>query len=131
MRAPLEGGLDAERDERLLARWLGLRGLFGWLRGILHDEEPGDADLYRHHITANAGNDAASLGEELERVVPSLEEVLRSWQRDPERVHRADNEVRRFARLAGESLESDGERVQLEIFLKHWETIIVGLGVRA
>lgn len=129
LRAPLEGGLSDERDERLLARWLGLSGLFAWIRALLHDDEPGDGPE-RAPGDGEGGASDGSVRDQLERFAPSLEEVLRCWQTDPERVVQADREVQRFARLAGEMLESEAERRELEAFAEDWSRIVVGLGVR-
>ncbi len=126
LRARLADGLEEDRDERLLARWLGLSGLFSWIRAILCEEEPGES--------GPSGSDSSSDGvgsvaDALERYAPTLEEVLRSWQRDPELVRRADREVRRFVRLLGDALETDDERAALVDFQRHWRSIVRGLGI--
>lgn len=126
----LLGVIDDDRDERIMAKWLGLAGLFSWLRAILEDEEPGEPTWDDSAFTGTSDGQGA-FEEILQQVVPTLEDVLKSWQRDPKRVERADREVQRFAQLASQHLESEHERRLLRKFEAQWETIVCGLGVRA
>ncbi|WP_157595762.1 phospholipase D family protein [Plesiocystis pacifica] len=91
-RAPLPDPPGKERDRLAIARFLDARTLLAWLRALLNEQELDgqDDDWQDERRTASTHDvtDASPIW-----WAPTLEDVLRAWSRDPERIHAVDRRV--------------------------------------
>lgn len=126
-RAPFAAGPPDERDERVIVRWLGLRGWLAYVRSLLLGEDLSEADEVGDPGAEGPSSSRGAL--DLERLAPTLEEILRAWQREgSEVVERTHREIERYGRVLRDELEAE-ERATLDEFLCNWRTIVAGLGV--
>jgi hypothetical protein len=124
--APCEPPVDDERDRAVIAQYLDPYTFLLWLRSMLADEPAaaggGDWDgevspLRRININASLPDDG---------IGPSVEEILRSWSRDPSSFAAADDKVRAYLgeleRRADES-GATADSALLKAFRRTWNTL--------
>jgi hypothetical protein len=125
--APCEPPPDEERDHALIAQYLDPRTFLLWLRSMLTDEPAcvggGDWDGENPPSASNPSN-SPSFSEA--GIGPSVEEILRSWSRDPSSFAAADDKVKAYLgeleRRADErGATSDAEL--LKAFRQTWDTL--------
>ena len=122
-RAPLDPPPGEERDRRALARYLDSRMFLLWIRALLNAEDIGDgggdwdAKPIRPRRLATSGPSWWA---------PTLEEVLKAWSRDPDRLRVIDRKVEHYLKLMQD--QPDIERSQeeeriLQEFQATWRVI--------
>jgi hypothetical protein len=126
--APCDPPPDEERDHALIAQYLDPRTFLLWIRSLLADEPAraagGDWDAEPRTPVAAARKEelsAAEIG-----ILPTVEEILRSWARDSSAFAAADEKVKAYLkeleRRAGES-GVGAEAHLLNAFRQTWETL--------
>ena len=124
-RAPLDPAPTDDRDRQALARYLDPRTFLQWIRslltGVSDGEGGGDWDG-EMKTTPRRGK--------LEVVptwwAPTMEEVLRSWSRDPSSLKLIDRKVRHFLKLYQEQTDSElpaDDREVVEEFHQTWQIL--------
>jgi len=121
---------DDERDRSVIAQYLDPRTFLMWLRSLLNDEliQTGggdwDADTPPSY-TLNSNGGGGNVG-----FMPTVEEILRSWARDPSAFFNADQKVKDYLteleRRAKESGATDDAEL-LGKFRRTWETLAAEL----
>jgi hypothetical protein len=124
-RAPLDPPPDEERDRRALARYLDPRTFLLWIRALLSAEDIGDGggewDTEPAPVTR-----PGSTAVRLMWWAPTLEEVLKAWSRDPDRLQIIDRKVEHYLKLMQEQPDiehSEEEERVLEEFQATWRVI--------
>lgn len=124
-RSPLDPAPDADRDRQALSRYLDPRTFLQWIRSLLTGESDGEG----------GGDWYCELKAPLPRgkydVVPTwwaptIEEVLRSWSRDPNSLKLIDSKVRHFLKLYQEQNDSEVPAEDLAIveeFHQTWQIL--------
>ncbi len=95
MRAPCHPAPDAERDRQAISRYLDPRSFLAWIRSLLVEANSGDG-----------GGEWDQSDDEVDRRnvkaakptwwVPTLEEVLKAWTRDPASLKSVDEKLSRY-----------------------------------
>jgi hypothetical protein len=130
--APCEPAPDDERDHALIAQYLNPQVFLMWLRSMLTDEHAETAggdwdadDLPSASPPKHAERRSTEIG-----VMPTIEEILRSWAKDPSAFLDVDQKVRTYLtelqRRAAEGGAVDDVQL-LNKFQKTWDTLAVGL----
>jgi hypothetical protein len=79
--------IELGRDRAAIARFLGIRSFYAWMRGLLHGDVGAlDGEPWERHRRDNEGNDRDALG--LDDL--TLEDILTAWARDKAAFQRAD-----------------------------------------
>jgi hypothetical protein len=119
--------IDQKRDHAVIAQYLDLATYFLWLRTLLADEpRPGGggwdapADPAPANVTSPGALVTASM-------VPTLEEILRSWARNPAAFAEADSRVTDYLGEMERRATADADLKVLSDFRKTWSTIVSGL----
>lgn len=121
-RAILDPPLDLERDQHALARYLNPREFLQWLRSILNEEQhsggSGNWDSGEEVREAKTGDIDSP-----EWWSPTLEEILRAWTRDPEKLKAVDRKLNSYLKMSALTREEElpaGEWNQLKEFRETW-----------
>jgi hypothetical protein len=124
---PLSSGRLDQRDVSALAEWLGASGMLAAVRDLLDGtgdgegggrwDEPDKAD---RHASRGAAPQAP-------RDSPTIEQVLRAWMRDPQRLALVDQLLSK-APAASANPGEEAARRQLEAFRRTWSTLRASLG---
>jgi len=122
--APFDPPLGARRDARdaaALAAWLGARGIMATIRDLLSGAVEGDGggpwDSPREpaQFASRRGTAAAD--------APTIEQVLRTWQRDPMRLALVDRMLKvPLPHITSDPLELDANR-RLAAFRRSWKVM--------
>ena len=124
--APCEPALDEERDHAIIAEYLDPRTFLLWLRSMLADEPAraagGDWDsegpVWKN--TANNGASTVDAG-----IMPTIEEILRSWARDSSAFAAADKRVKTYLTEFERRANDSGATADVELlktFRQTWDT---------
>ena len=108
-----------ERDRAAIARFLGPRGFFAWMRAMLvGDVEPPDVDPWEKHD----GDAPRPIRTQLGLDTLTLEDILTAWARDPASFRRTDARFKAYvtAILQHDHSLGDEDRRALETFQKIW-----------
>ena len=108
-----------ERDRAAIARFLGPRGFFAWMRAmLLGDVEPPDIGPWENHD----GDAPGSVRRELGLDALTLEDILTAWARDPTSFRRADARFKAYvtAILQHDCTLGDADRRALETLEAIW-----------
>ncbi|WP_333983506.1 phospholipase D family protein [Burkholderia gladioli] len=128
-RAPVDPPFGEDRDHAAFVRFLGARGFLLWLAGLLaEDGREGDGDWTndeprnRADPGMNAARDAS---------LPTLEEMLAAWARDPERFREIERRVSQYLPAVLEEAKQEGSQTadMLRRFGDLWDKLRSGLGV--
>lgn len=93
-RAPAEPPFGEDRDRSAFVRFLGAKGFLVWVAGLLaNDDEQGDGDWTIDEPQKEAG---LGLKPELDSSLPTLEEMLAAWARDPDKFRVVERRVSQF-----------------------------------
>ncbi len=118
--------IDQKRDHAAIAHYLDLATYFLWLRSRLADQpRPGGGDWDKEDPS-----DAAPIGHTasfLASVVPTLEEVLRSWARNPAAFAEAESVVTNTLVEMERRATGEEDIKALSDFRKTWFTLVSGL----
>ena len=124
--APFDPPLPPTRDAAILREYVGALGVLSWIRDVLDDTidsdggGPWDKKPPRRPRTPGPGAPTAT-------EVPTVEQVLRAWIRDPARLDSVDRILRTVA-TSPATAEDDAEaRSHLEAFARSWKTLRAGL----
>lgn len=128
-RAPADPPLGEARDRAALVRFLGSRGFFLWLGGLLADdgsEQDGDWTAGAPEVRVATRGDNVSDFE-----LPTLEEMLAAWARDATRFQDIDRRISRYlpAILEQATREEPEGAATLRSFEALWRKIQAGLRV--
>lgn len=93
-RVPLDPPPDSERDRRILARYLNPQQFLSWISGMLEvyesDPEPWGDERTTH------GKKEGGQGAGRQMAFPSIEALLRAWQRDRRSVEQVADTLNRY-----------------------------------
>ena len=124
-RAPLDPAPDDDRDRQALARYLDPRTFLQWIRSLLTGESDGegggDWDGEKNTQKRRGKPEAAPIW-----WAPTIEEVLRSWSRDPSSLKLIDRKVRHFLKLYQEQPNSElsaDDRAVVSEFHQTWQIL--------
>lgn len=127
-RAPAEPPFGEDRDRAAFVRFLGARGFLLWVAGLLADDErQGEGDWTKDDLQARVG-----LGPNptLDSSLPTLEEMLAAWARDPDKFREIERRVSQY--LPAVLDQADREEPQTAAMLKRfdvlWGKLRSGLG---
>ena len=122
---PFDPRLPASRDTAILRDYLGARGVLSWIRDVLDDamETDGggawDMETGRHpSVRPPRGSIPFDL--------PSIEQVLRAWVRDPARLDAVDRILSAVATNPSKTDDAEA-RTHLEAFSRSWKILRKGL----
>lgn len=120
-RAPFDPQLGDARDESALRDFLGIRGLLALIADLLSDlpgTGDGPWDLSEDERRSRRQRQVAVVDD-----LPSLEQVLRTWLREPERVYQAAA-ILRLAKATPANTDDDPRAAaHLRSLVKSWEVI--------
>ena len=123
---PFDPPLPATRDSDILREYVGAFGVLSWIRDVLDDTidsdggGPWDKKPARRPRTRPPRVPTAT-------DVPTVEQVLRAWIRDPARLDSVDRILSTVA-TSPAATEDDAEaRRHLEAFSRSWKTLRAGL----
>ena len=127
-RAPAEPPFGEDRDRAAFVRFLGARGFLLWVAGLLADDgRQGEGDWTNDDLQARVG-----LGPNptLNSSLPTLEEMLAAWARDPDKFREIERRVSQY--LPAVLDQADREEPQTAAMLKRfdvlWGKLRSGLG---
>jgi hypothetical protein len=119
--------LDEDRDHALIAEYLDPRTFLLWLRSMLADESARaaggdwDAEVPIWNNTLNNSVSAVDAG-----IMPTVEEILRSWARDSDGFAVADKRVKTYLTELERRAAEGGESADVEMlktFRHTWDTL--------
>jgi hypothetical protein len=128
-RAPAEPPFGEDRDRAAFVRFLGARGFLLWLAGLLADDgREGEGDWTNDEPQQRAGPGANPA---LDSSLPTLEEMLAAWTRDPDKFLEIERRVSQYlpAVLEQAKQEEPHTAKMLERFDDLWRKLRSGLGV--
>jgi hypothetical protein len=128
--APCHPMTDELRDRSLIARYLDARTFILWLRSIMADDAKPDGEDWDSEDDPQGGSKLSRQQTANPGVLPTVEEILKSWARDPESFRTADQKVSLYLvelqRRAEES-QNIADRELLNIFQRTWESLAAEL----
>lgn len=122
MRAPCHPAPDAERDRQAISRYLDPKSFLAWIRSLLAEANSGDGG----GEWDQSDNDPGSRNVKATGPtwwVPTLEEVLKAWIRDPRSLKSVDEKLSRYlAIVQNDSAHqlTQGDRHAIEQFHQTW-----------
>jgi hypothetical protein len=125
--APCDPPPDEDRDRALIAQYLDPHTFLRWLRSLLTDDPAhvsgDDWDAENHTPAMAAVNDsgAADIG-----FMPTVEEILRSWAREPSAFVTADEKVKAYLKELERRADENGAVADMKMlnkFRQNWETL--------
>ena len=123
---PFDPPLPTTRDAAILREYVGALGVLSWIRDVLDDAidsdggGPWDKKLPRRPCPRRPRAPSAA-------DVPTVEQVLRAWIRDPARLDSVDRILRTVATGPATAEEDAEARRHLEAFARSWKTLRAGL----
>ena len=127
-RAPAEPPFGEDRDRAAFVRLLGARGFLLWVAGLLGDDEhQGEGNWTDDELHERVGlgpNPALDLS------LPTLEEMLAAWARDPDKFQEIERRVSKYLpAVLEQTRQEEPEAAEiLEIFDHLWGKLRSGLG---
>lgn len=128
-RAPAEPPFGEDRDRAAFVRFLGARGFLLWLAGLLADDgREGEGDWTNDEPQQRVSPEANPA---LDSSLPTLEEMLAAWARDPDKFLEIERRVSQYlpAVLEQAKQEEPHTAEMLERFDDLWRKLRSGLGV--
>jgi hypothetical protein len=127
-RAPADPPFGEDRDRAAFVRFLGARGFLLWVAGLLADDgRQGEGDWTNDDLRARAGLEPNPT---LDSSLPTLEEMLAAWARDPDKFREIEQRVSQY--LPAVLDQADREEPQTAAMLKRfdvlWGKLRSGLG---
>ena len=127
-RAPAEPPFGEDRDRAAFVRFLGARGFLLWVAGLLADDgRQGEGDWTNDDLQARVGLGANPT---LDSSLPTLEEMLAAWARDPDKFREIERRVSQY--LPAVLDQAEREEPQTAAMLKRfdvlWGKLRSGLG---
>jgi len=127
-RAPAEPPFGEERDRAAFVRLLGARGFLLWLAGLLADDgREGEGDWTKDEPQQRAGTTANPA---LDSSLPTLEEMLAAWARDPDKFLEIERRVSQYLPAVLEQAKQEEPQTaeMLVRFDDLWRKLRSGLG---
>lgn len=127
-RAPAEPPFGEDRDRAAFVRFLGARGFLLWLAGLLADDDrQGEGDWTDDAPEKRIGSAANPA---LDSSLPTLEEMLAAWARDPDKFREIERRVSQYlpAVLEQAAQEEPQTAEMLKRFDALWGKLRSGLG---
>lgn len=125
--APCDPPPDEERDHALIAQYLDARTFLLWLRSMLADDAAqaagGDWDEGVHPPATSNMNDSSNSDVGL---MPTVEEILRSWARDSSAFDEANEKVKAYLNELERRAVENGAADDIELLRKFrntWDTL--------
>lgn len=128
--APFDPQLPAGRDSSILRDYLGARGVLSWIRDVLDDAMETDGGGPWDGEPRPLPNVPPGRGQTATDV-PTVEQVLRAWLRDPGRLDAVDRILRTVVANPGDKDDDAESRKHLKAFSRSWNTLRAGLAVEA
>lgn len=128
-RAPANPSFGEDRDHAAFVRFLGARGFLLWLAGLLADDErDGEGDWTNDE---SRGQPDIGMNAVLDSSLPTLEEILAAWARDPEKFRDIERRVSQYlpAVLEEANRETPETAELLRRFDDLWSKLRSGLGI--
>ncbi|MDD9985477.1 MAG: hypothetical protein OXQ31_04310 [Spirochaetaceae bacterium] len=119
---PFDPPLPMSRDTAILREYLGARGVLSWIRDVLDDAMETDGggawdDETERHLPGGPPRGTFAFD------MPTVEQVLRAWVRDPDRLANVDRILNAVA-IDTSQAEDDAEaRAHLEAFSRSWQIL--------
>lgn len=127
-RAPAQPPFGEERDRAAFARFLGARGFLLWLASLLSESSAdGDSDWTQDDRAEVSRSD---INPAFDPDLPTLEEMLSAWARNPQKFAEIDRRVSTYLPAVLEQVEREDPEAakQLRVFSDLWRTVQTGLG---
>ncbi|MEK6385774.1 MAG: hypothetical protein V4797_14390 [Paraburkholderia tropica] len=127
--APADPPLGEDRDRAAFVRLLGVRGFLLWLAGLLADDgREGEGDWTNDEPRGRA---APGMNSALDSSLPTLEEMLSAWARDPEKFREIERRVSQYLPAVLEEAKQEAPQTAdiLRRFDDLWGKLRSGLGV--
>lgn len=127
-RAPAEPPFGEDRDRAAFVRFLGARGFLLWVAGLLaEDDRQGEGDWTNDEPQERVGLAANPV---LDASLPTLEEMLAAWARDPDKFREIERRVSQYlpAVLEQAGQEDPQTAEMLRRFDALWGKVRSGLG---
>lgn len=127
-RAPADPPFGEDRDRAAFVRFLGARGFLLWLAGLLADDgRDGDDDWT---IEKQQDRVAPSANPAFDPALPTLEEMLAAWSRNPSKFREIERRVSEYlpAVLEQAAQEDLQTAAMLRRFEELWVKLRIGLG---
>lgn len=124
-RAPIDPPPGEERDRQALARYLDPRTFLLWIRSLLTGEPIGDGGG-NWDEQADSPSCKALQKSGPTWWAPTIEEVLKSWSRDPASLSLIDRKVRQYLKLYEQQTDSEltaEERQVVANFHATWQVV--------
>ena len=121
--APFDPPLDDTRNRAAIAQYLTPQIFLLWLRSLLAQEPPRaaggdwDSDESGNTNSSSAGRLALAEGD-----LPTVEEILRAWARDPQNFVEADRKMRAYVRELEQRARETGQSSDAALLLELQET---------
>jgi hypothetical protein len=128
-RAPAEPPFGDDRDRAAFVRFLGARGFLLWLAGLLADDgREGEGDWTNDEPQQRAGT---ATNTALDSSLPTLEEMLAAWARDPDKFSEIERRVSQYLPAVLKQAEEEEPHTaeMLQRFDKLWGKLRTGLGI--
>ncbi|MHB1543879.1 MAG: hypothetical protein ACYCSY_11535 [Acidiferrobacter sp.] len=128
-RAPAEPPFGEDRDRAAFVHFLGARGFLLWLAGLLADDgSEGDGDWTIDEARERTSPAASAA---LDSSLPTLEEMLAAWARDPEKFRAIQRRVSQYLPAVLEEAKQEAPQAadMLRCFDDLWRKLCSGLGV--
>lgn len=127
-RAPADPPFGEDRDRAAFVRFLGARGFLVWLAGLLADDDrqgEGDWTVDEPPQRPGPGVNPAHYSS-----LPTLEEMLAAWARNPDRFHEIERRVSRYLPAVLEQARQEDSQTaeMLQRFDDLWAKLRHGLG---
>ena len=118
---PFDPPLTEERDRQLIHDLLGARGVLLWIHNVLDDLTSDGGGAWDAEPTAPATRDRQAQANVVE--LPSIEQALRAWMRNPKRLEMV-NHILETSALDHSTAEDDvTAQVQLKTFAQSWNVL--------
>ena len=123
---PFDPPLPPTRDSKILREYVGALGVLSWIRDVLDDTIDSDGGgPWDKKFPCGPRTRRPRVPTTMD--VPTVEQVLRAWIRDPARLDSVDRILRTVA-TSPATAEDDAEaRRHLESFARSWKTLRAGL----
>lgn len=130
-RAPAQPPFGEDRDRAAFVRFLGVRGFLLWVAGLIADDgREGEGDWTVDKPMENGPRTATWT---LDSALPTLEEMLAAWSRDPDKFREIERRVSQYLPAVLEQAEEEDPPAAetLRRFGDLWAMLRSGLGVAA
>jgi hypothetical protein len=96
--APFDPRLDESRNRAAIAQYLTPQVFLLWLRSMLSQESPKPDEDWDSHNQGDPHQSSSTSFTSSEGDLPTIEEILRAWARDPENFIEADRKMKAYVK---------------------------------